>query len=409
VAARPASSPAPEREALSSPEAFVAGEATTNEQETGPARPPAPTSTRRTVYRSRAERRMARRAKRRRKMVTRLGLALGSTMVVVAAAVALFTLLGGPDPPREVVTTLPAGGSGDPAVGDSALLVIEQGESVPLLVLLSPRQEGGTVLALSGLTLLKTEDGFKTLAELHLADRDEALGEALSRALGVSIDDVASVEWSAAYTVMQSAGLPELPPSTLVSLEGESEQVAQAVLALVAKEPSAEGKEAWSGLPLEGDAGQFRKTVSELAPTVAAGGWTTAVLTGKLVEGRGFTYIEPDIEAAKAVLAGASSQVQVVLQVENGSGVLGVAQETSQLLASLGYTMLPVGNSEDFPDVARTRIEAAPDAVAQAAKVRALLGVGTVEVDSTLDPGHIVVVIGKDYIPPQTTVSATAG
>ncbi len=99
----------------------------------------------------------------------------------------------------------------------------------------------------------------------------------------------------------------------------------------------------------------------------------------------------------------------MVLQVQNGSGVLGVAQETSELLSTLGYTMMPVGNSKDFPNVEFTRIEVASDAAAQAAKVRFLLGTGMIDVDPGLEPGHIVVVLGKDFIPPQTTVPTTAG
>jgi hypothetical protein len=389
-------------------EADTAAEADAATEAPPAARPSTGSSVRRTEYRSRTERRMARRAKRRRKMVTRLGLVVGPMLVVIAAIVVLFALLGGPEADPGVVTTLPVDGAGG-SESRSALLVIEQEDAVPLLILLYPREEGGTALAMPGLTLLKTVEGFKTLAELHLSDRDAALRAGLVEALGVSIDQVASVEWSAVRDAMQRVVVDELPPPILASGEGESEQVAGAVLELAGAGVSDEGEGVWDGLPLEGDAGEFRKTVSELAATISGGGWTAAALTGKMVEGRGFKYLEPDVETAKAALAGTVLQVDVVLQVQNGSGVLGVAQEASGLLASLGYTMMPVGNSKDFPDVVRTRIEVASDAAVQAAKVRALLGIGTIEVDPTLEPGHIVVVLGKDYIPPQTTVAATAG
>lgn len=373
--------------------------------------PPAKRSTatpavRRTGYRSRTERRMARRAKRRRKAVARLGMVVGPALVVIAAVVVLFSLLGGSEPDGYVTTTLPVAGVAGPE-GRNALLAIEQEDTVPLLVLLYPREQGGTALAMPGLTLLKTGEGFKTLAELHLEGRDKALRAALMEALGVSIDQVAAVEWSAVHAAMESAGLDEALPAVLASGEEECGQVARAVIALAGAAVSDDGKKLWDGLPLEGDADDFRETVDELAATMSGSGWTAATLTGRLVEGRGFTYVEPDVEAAKAALAGTLSQVEVTLQVQNGSGVLGVAQETSGLLASLGYAMLPVGNAKGFPDVERTRIEAAADAAAQAEKVRALLGVGTIQVDPALDSGHIVVIIGKDYIPPQTTITAT--
>ena len=86
-----------------------------------------------------------------------------------------------------------------------------------------------------------------------------------------------------------------------------------------------------------------------------------------------------------------------------------MAQETSELLSTLGYTMMPVGNPKDFPNVEFTRIEVASDVAAQAAKVRFLLGAGMIDIDPGLEPGHIVVVLGKDFIPPQTTVSTIAG
>jgi hypothetical protein len=98
----------------------------------------------------------------------------------------------------------------------------------------------------------------------------------------------------------------------------------------------------------------------------------------------------------------------ITLQVQNGSGVLGIAQQAGELLASLGYMMLPAGNSKDFPDVERTRITVSPDAADQGERVRTLLGVGTITEDTTLGSGTVVVVLGKDYVPPATT-GATVG
>jgi len=363
---------------------------------------------RRSEYASRSERRMSRRAKHRRKTMVRTAIVVGPTLVVIAAIVALFALLGGREVEGEAVTTLPAAEVDDERAR-TALLVIEQGDAVPVLVFFYPRDAGGTVLAMPGATLLKTAEGFETLAELHLSGRDEALQTALSEALGVLSECVASVEWPALRTVVQNAGVADLPPAVLAAGGGEPAQVARALLALAGGDAPETDENLWAGLALEGDADEFREVMGDLVAAVPGGGWMAAELSGRLVEGVGFKYVEPDVEAAKAALAGRSAEVNVTLQVQNGSGVVGIAQEAGEVLAPLGYIMLPAGNSADFPDVERTRIQVAPDVADLGGRVRALLGVGAIEVDETLKPGYIIVVIGKDYIPPATTATKPAG
>jgi hypothetical protein len=88
--------------------------------------------------------------------------------------------------------------------------------------------------------------------------------------------------------------------------------------------------------------------------------------------------------------------------------VLGASERAAQLLEPLGYALLPFRNSPDFPDVKQTRIVAAPDDAAEAGHVGELLGVGKVEQDPSLDPGHIIVVVGADFTaPPSTTTAST--
>lgn len=358
-----------------------------------------------------------------------LGLVLGGTVIVVATIVVLFALLGSSETEAEAMTTTVPAAAGETGVsgsGDRALLMIGPGDgaaqdeaagqngvaaqsgAAPLAVLLQQRETEGTALAILGLTLLKTPEGFKTLAELHLAGQDQTLRTALAEALGVQTGPVASVEWAALREAMSEMGIADLPAETLAGGVGEAKQVAQAALALlgvggaasgVAEGGAEAGAAVWSGLPLQGDTEGFREVVSALVPAVAAGGWTAAELPGKLVEGTGFAYLEPDVETAKALLDGTFQQVDIILQIQNGSGVVGVAQQAGELLAPLGYTMLPPGNSEDFPDVRRTRIEVAPDAAAQGRRVRSLLGMGTVSEKASLESGHVVVVLGKDYVP----------
>jgi hypothetical protein len=361
-------------------------------------------TTRRRQYRSRSERRTYRRAARKRKSRFRLWLVVGPALVVIAALVAFLILLGGPEGDVGTVTTLPV-----VTAVSSDLLVIEQAEAVPLLVLVHPGEGTGQVLAIQGLTLFKTEtEGFKTLSELHTSGQDEALSAAVAAALGVSIELVATVQWSDLRAAMVGAGAGNVPPTTLTSEDGEAGQVASALLALIAGGGSGSGAAAWEALLLEGDASGFRRAVKDLASKMSAEQWTAPELAGRLVEGTGFKYVEPDVDGAKASLAGAQGGPAITLQVQNGSGVVGIAEQAGELLEQLGYEMLPAGNSEDFPDVERTRIVVSSDATAEGEQVRALLGVGAVTQDQAFESGQVVVVLGKDYMPPATTTTSTA-
>ena len=325
---------------------------------------------------------------------------------MILVVVALLTFLGWPENKKathSTASTLAA----EPTDG-SALLVIEQDGAVPAVVLLHPRGADGLVLAMPGMTLLKAAGAeFKTLADLHASGQDEALGKALTEALGVHTGAMASVRWSELRKAMTQAGVDDLPPAELALDEG-IDQVARGTMGLVRAGASASGAAIWDQLELGGDASRFRAAVKVVAPLISTGAWTGAALPGRLVEGA-VEYLEPDVERAKVLLAGAAERPTVTVEVQNGSGVLGVAQQAGGMLEPLGYRLLPFRNSDDFPDVAQTHITVSPDAAAEAERVRALLGVGTVVQDDNLDSGHMVIVLGKDYVPPASTDTEAAG
>lgn len=359
----------------------------------GPAPPPNPLG-----YRSRSERRTYRRAERRRRSHAKLWLVVAPVLVVIALVVALLTLLGGPEAETRPTTTL------TPAkVYPGGLLVVEDQEDVLLVLLLQAREGGGLVLAMPGLTLFNTpSEGFKTLVELCGAGKDGELGVVVGDALGVAAPATASVSWPKLRGALATAGVEDMPPETLTSDGSENEQVARAVLASLGREgPGA--RELWDGLPLDGDSSGLREAVAEMAASLAGGEWTAAELSGRLVESTGGRYLKPDVKHAKALLDGTWDDMEFTVQVQNGSGVVGIAEQTVELLQTMGYTMLPVGNAQGFPDVKQTRISASPDAAAEARRVRSFLGVGTVSEDATLEQGHMIVVLGKDYVPPTTT------
>jgi hypothetical protein len=165
----------------------------------------------------------------------------------------------------------------------------------------------------------------------------------------------------------------------------------------------------WAGLDLTGDSSGFRAAVSGAASSPAGGQWVATVLTGRMVEGETFKYLEPEVERVKALLAGATEESTVSVEVQNGSGVVGIAERAAAQLGPLGYTVVPSGNSDDFPGVGETRIMVSSNTAAAGAQVRATLGVGTVTEDETLEVDHLIVVLGKDYVPPASTSTGSTG
>lgn len=353
-------------------------------------------------YRSRSERRTYRRAARVRKSRAKLWLVVGPASAAIAAIVVLLTLMGGPETETRPTTTVaPA------KVYAGGLLVIENGDEVPAVVLLQAREGGGLVLSIPGLTLVNTpSEGFKTLADLYATDGDADLDVVLGDAFSARPAATASVEWSELQDGFAAAGMQELPSQAPISDEDEHEEVALAVLTSLAAGESG-AKALWDAVPLEGDSSGFRDVVAEIASSVAEDEWTAAGLSGRLVESSGGEYLEPDVRHAKALLEGTVDDLVFTLQVQNGSGVVGIAEQTVELLEPMGYTMLPVGNAEGFPDVEQTRITASPDAAAEARRVRSFLGVGIVAEDEALESGHLILVLGKDYVPPTTTTGST--
>jgi hypothetical protein len=86
------------------------------------------------------------------------------------------------------------------------------------------------------------------------------------------------------------------------------------------------------------------------------------------------------------------------VQIENGSGLLGIGELVAKRLAILDVNLPQVRNADSF-DYRRTQIYAGSDAFTVAADVRAILGRGAVLRGAGLPPTSIVVIIGKDLKP----------
>jgi len=362
-------------------------------------------------YRSRLERRTARRAERRRKAAAKIWYLAVPAAAVLAAVIVLAVVFGGRGGadlaagPAASVTT-PAG---DPGSRDG-LLVIQQQENVPAVVLLHPQSRGGVVIAFPGITLLKTSAGFKTMADIHASGESGLLEEALSEALGVPVGEPATAEWADLRAGVASLAAPgttsELPPAVLGVAPGEADLVAQAqvvaqaVLLLCGAIDSEDGAAFWGELELGGDGVGLVDLVAAEASSTSTGTWTAMAAAGQVREGKGFAYVEPDVRMVKAALEGPTETDAVTLELQNGSGAIGVTEGAGALLEALGFSLLPYSNAEDFPDVVQTRITFAPDAAAAAERVRDVLAVGEMSEDETLQSGRVVVVLGKDFVPP---------
>jgi hypothetical protein len=355
-------------------------------------------------YRSRLERRTARRAVRRRQVSTKMWRAMVPVVALLAIVVILLIAFGGgggDDPAQGTATTLAV----EPKAG-SGLLVVEQEDGVPEVLLLHPTGGSGVVMAIPGITLLKTAEGFKTVAELHESGEPGALQTALAEAFGVAVGPAATVEWLQLRDAMLSAGIADVPAVAL-SMEGtDAESVAQVALDFLGTAGSEPGAQAWESVSLSGDGAGFREAVAANVE-VLADGWSAVALSGSLAEGIGFKYLEPDAAEARALLGGSSRESTIKIEVQNGSGAIGAAEAAAAMLQALGYMIPPVGNSDDFPDVTTTRITTAPDVAADAEQVRATLGVGKVTEDEDQDLGTILVVLGADFVPPSSDGAST--
>jgi hypothetical protein len=340
-------------------------------------------------YDGRSERRALRGAARRRKMRTRLWLVTAPAVVVIAVVVVLLVLFGGPDDPQTALTTSTTLAA---AKGQGALLAVEESGALQAAVVFQAREAGGVVLVVPGLALLRDNDRFVTLADLLSTGEPSMLAGALGSVFGTKAQAVASVSWQTLREALASAGVGALPASLAtqtddVQLADSLQQLANgAGLGLM-----------WESLGLQGDAGGFRAALEAAAGSAKQ--WTTVAVTGRLVEGDGYTYVEPDVAVARALLSGTAADADTTVELRNGSGAVGVVEAAAAQLQPLGYRVTATGNAEDFPNVTQTVISYSAGAAQAAARVQALLGVGVVGESDDLTIDLVVVILGSDYAP----------
>lgn len=338
--------------------------------------------------------RVTRRQARRRKRLKRLVIGTASVAILVIAAVAAIVLLG----PAKIGLTNAAGNGSDirsESKGGGAVAVavyVEQDGSLKAVILLGRKTQGGVALGLPGSTLIRTSDGFQMLSDLVLKNKQEMLADSLDNALSTNIASTAVVEWKD----LVSARLTGTDTGALTDSQEGAGSAAGAVLALAGKLSNTATRGEVEKVGIKGDRTALEDFVEQNRASIAAGTWAKEALPGKSVTGADFNYFEPDTATAKALL-GTSDQASYTLAVQNGSGLIGAAEQAGNLLKPFGYTMVDYGNAKAFPNVVKTSIYAAADAMEEAARIKEILGIGVVQQDSSLASKHIRVVVGQDF------------
>ena len=283
------------------------------------------------------------------------------------------------------------------AVGDAVLLSITQDDQTRVAVLIAPSAQPTLLVALPGDVLIRASTGFDPLRVFLDGPDEEATfqkaAEGLESMLGTRPVARADIQWSDLLKAVSSVGAGSTAPADLRSDDAKDAAVVADVLkALLAAVGTAPGDAALAALSVNGDRDAARAALRALGGAAAVSG----AVPGRLVEGLGFAYFEPDVAGLQELLGGRPPESAVSVEVQNGSGVVGAAQKVSEVVSPLGYTVLPPKNAEGFPDVAITQLFAASDALAEADRLRGLLGRGTVVQQDTLPPGRVIIIVGKD-------------
>ena len=201
---------------------------------------------------------------------------------------------GGPATTVATVSTSVPVSTSAPSPSGSALLVITQDGRAVVVALFVGGPKGGVVLVMPGITLLRSGDRFVELSQAYSADAPASLAAPVAEALAVPSAAVAA-----------AAGDATLPER--LDAQGADAGAVSAVLAAsLAKAPAGGGAGGWwAQAALQGEAGAFRASLEAAVTSTAGKVWMGQAITGFVAAyDTGGSYLEPDLQAAKAALAG---------------------------------------------------------------------------------------------------------
>src|SRR5665811_603110 len=275
-------------------------------------RPPAPTDPLAAPRRSggarggagssgaRQHRRSVERSRRRRRRLQRSAVLLVLVLLAAAAYLGVSRIRWGAGGSAATSTTL--AGS---AVGDAVLLSITQDDQTRVAVLIAPSAQPTLLVALPGDVLIRASTGFDPLRVFLDGPDEEATfqkaAEGLESMLGTRPVARADIQWSDLLKAVSSVGAGSTAPADLRSDDAKDAAVVADVLkALLAAVGTAPGDAALAALSVNGDRDAARAALRALGGAAAVSG----AVPGRLVEGLGFAYFEPDVAGPQALLGG---------------------------------------------------------------------------------------------------------
>lgn len=342
---------------------------------------------------SRQRRRSVERARRRRRRLQRVVVFFSLVALAAAAYLGVSRIPWSGDAQPEVTTTTSGAAAGGPV-----LLQVTQDAETKAAVLIAPKAEPTLLIGFPGDVLIRASSGFEPLNVYLDAPEDEqaAFEEAaagIEALLGTRPLARALVVWPDLLRAASAVDAGATAPEALgTDDESDAKAVVNLLKALVGVLGTAEGDAVVADLPMEGD----REAALGALRALGTGAAVSGAVPGRLVEGLGFVYFEPDVAGLQTLLGGKAPESGISVEVQNGSGIVGIAQKISAIISPLGYTMLSPKNAEGFPNVEATQLFAAPDVLAEADRLRSLIGVGTVVRQETLPAARIIIVVGKD-------------
>jgi len=152
-----------------------------------------------------------------------------------------------------------------------------------------------------------------------------------------------------------------------------------------------------------------RTRIAEFIESVSGDRTALVPLPVKPIDLGGQTFFEPQREQIADLLlqwwdvriGAEDSAVRVIIY--NGAGTPGIAGLAAQQLIAVGLRVVDTKNADRF-DYDTTLVVVQTGDIAQGEQVRAALGVGdVVDEPSDQDVADVIVIIGRDYVPPETS------
>lgn len=360
---------------------------------------------------------------------------------IVGVVIAMVGSLGGGGDETPTTSVVPAG----ELAGETLLLLQNDADgtlSAATLLVVGPSGEGGDIVYVPPGTLVEAPSlGLVSLRDSAREGGADLVGQTLENLFGQAFDSLVTFGPGELIAAVEPAGVltVDLPaPVEARSADGRVEVLFDEGEVAVAPEEVPALLEApggsdldrlvrhqafWDGWLAQIAAGAEPPPGESLGPVAAAladGEVTHRLLPVQAVAADGDLY-QVDREQLALVVAEVLPQAtpvdeRVRVQVLNGTGTPGLAQQVAPLLVPAGATVTLTNNADRF-DYATTQVVFYDDAQEAAARrIRDALGVGEVVRSRTpLDVVDITIVVGADFLSrapgtgPGTTDTTTPG